>query len=419
MSGFGVGPDEPWATLNRFQDVCRRLDAQYVGRERVIRLLQLGVVCREHVLLLGRPGTAKTGLVAAFAGLIDARIFRSLLTRFTEPAELFGPLDADLFRKGTYKVRTEKMLPDADLAVLDEIFQGSSAILNTLLSLIGERAFHNGSETVSVPLLSLIGTANALPADPGLAAFTDRFLLRARVAPVAGERFDDLIREGTALEDARLTAAVRANRLPGLPLAKPQGRSGAVLSVADVNRLSEQLAKVDAGPVQAHYRALVHGLLKEGVELSDRRVVLGLKLVRGAALLRSAAVARPADMWPLAHVWVEESDERVVREAVRRVVDEDGGDPLERAGTPGQLVREAQFAVTEFETAGNLSPAAVEATLIRLNDVLNRLSDLHPAAAGERDVVEAAMERVQAYLNPHPPEAPGYPGAYDQGGEHV
>lgn len=412
-------PTEPWATLNRFQDVCRRLDAKYVGRERVIRLLQLGVICREHVLLLGKPGTAKTGLVAAFAGLIDAKPFRSLLTRFTEPAELFGPLDAELFRQGTYKVRTEGMLPEAELAVLDEIFQGSGAILNTLLALIGDRQFHNGAETVSVPLLSLIGTANALPTDPGLAAFTDRFLLRARVASVARDRFDDLIREGTALEDARLAAAVSANRSPGRPRATPSGRGGAVLGVADVNRLSEHLEKVDTAPVQAHYRALVHGLLKEGVELSDRRIVLGLKLVRGAALLRSATVARPADLWPLAHLWVEESDEQAVREAVRRVVDEDGGDPLERTGTPRQLVRQAEFAVTEFETAADRSPAAVEATLIRLNDVFNRLSDSHPTAAAERDRIVVLMDRVQEYLNPDPTMAPGDPGARDPGGWNV
>ena len=150
-AGQTAGLEEPWATVNRFDEIARRLNDRYIGRDQLIRLLQLAVICREHLLLLGPPGTAKTDLVVTFARQISAVPFHSLLTRFTEPAELFGPLDVAEFHAGRYQVRTEGMLPRAELAVLDEVFQGSSAILNTLLSVIGDRRFHNGKETVPVP----------------------------------------------------------------------------------------------------------------------------------------------------------------------------------------------------------------------------------------------------------------------------
>ena len=152
------------------------LAARYVGRQHVLELLQLAVVCREHVLLIGSPGTAKTDIALRFAQSIGARPFRYLLTRFTEPAELFGPLNVELFGKGEYRLNTRGMLPDAEIVVLDEVFHGSSAILNTLLAMINDRCFHNGPREEPVPLFSVIGTTNQIPDDPGLAAFTDRFL---------------------------------------------------------------------------------------------------------------------------------------------------------------------------------------------------------------------------------------------------
>ncbi len=149
-----------------------------------MRLLQLAVVSREHALLLGPTGTAKSELISALARHVEARHFSYLLTRFTEPSEIFGTLDFERFRQGTYHVRTEGMLPTADIVFLDEVFQGSSAILNTLLTLLNERRYHNGARPENVPLISMLGATNELPDDPGLTAFSDRFLIRLQVEPV-------------------------------------------------------------------------------------------------------------------------------------------------------------------------------------------------------------------------------------------
>jgi MoxR-like ATPase len=141
--------DRQLRTIRSLQAVSRDLDARFVGRGDATALLVLAVVAREHVLLIGPPGTARTDLIQRFAALIQARRFNYLLTRFTEPSEIFGPLDFELFQTGSYQIRTADMLPAAEVVFLDEVFQGSSAILNTLLTLINERRFYNGAKSES------------------------------------------------------------------------------------------------------------------------------------------------------------------------------------------------------------------------------------------------------------------------------
>jgi MoxR-like ATPase len=384
-------PDEPWDTVRRFREIRERLVSRYVGRDRLVDLLQLAVICREHVLLLGPPGTAKTDIAVTFAREAGvAPLFRGLLTKFTEPTEVFGPLDAARFRDGEYHVRTEGMLPEARLAVLDEVFQGSSAILNALLSVIGDRTFHNGRETVPVPLLSLIGTSNSLPADPALAAFTDRFLLRVRVAPVAADRFDELIRLGSEIEAERLAEAISGK-------IREAGPAHSAFSVDDIDRISRVLDEVNTEDVRPPYGSLVRGLLTEQAELSDRRIVLGLKLVRGAALLRGAMTARPSDLWPIEYIWSDIADEDRLRELVRQIVQDDGGDPLGRSISPEQIARQAEAVADRFENSGDYSFGAIEAALIEINRLRGQLTGLHPRAGAQRHRIDEAAKRVQAY----------------------
>ncbi|MCB1914014.1 MAG: AAA family ATPase, partial [Rhodocyclaceae bacterium] len=137
--------DETRRTLQHFAALRQELNERFTHREEVIDTLALATVCQEHVLLLGPPGTGKTEVVSRFAAELSMPTFHYLLTRFTEPAELFGPLDLPAFKAGRYHLRTEGMLPEARIAFLDEVFQGSSAILNTLLTLVHERVFHNGA----------------------------------------------------------------------------------------------------------------------------------------------------------------------------------------------------------------------------------------------------------------------------------
>src|SRR5215211_620689 len=162
----------------QFQQIARVLNTHFLDKQEIIRLLVISAIAGEHMVLVGPPGTAKSAIIRMFARLVDAKYFEYLLTRFTEPNELFGPVDIKEFREGRYTRRLEHMLPQAEIVFLDEIFKSNSAILNSLLHVINERKFQNGPEVVSVPLISLYAASNEVPNDENLAAMFDRFLVR-------------------------------------------------------------------------------------------------------------------------------------------------------------------------------------------------------------------------------------------------
>src|SRR5688572_32275462 len=144
----------------RLRQLATTLERQFLGKDEIIRLLMIAVVAGEHCVLLGPPGTAKSALIRSLAELMQARYFEYLLTRFTEPNEIFGPVDIAAFREGTYRRKTETMLPEAEIIFLDEVFKSNSAILNSLLTVLNERKFNNGSRVVDVPVISVFGATN-------------------------------------------------------------------------------------------------------------------------------------------------------------------------------------------------------------------------------------------------------------------
>src|SRR5690348_16631370 len=189
----------------RLQEAARVMEQNFLDKQEIVRLLLVSVVAGEHLLLVGPPGTAKSAMVRLFARLIDAKYFEYLLTRFTEPNELFGPVDIRAFREGTYTRKTETMLPEAEMVFLDEIFRSNSAILNSLLTILNERKFSNGSKLMSVPLLSMFGASNEVPNDENLSAIFDRFLIRVVSDNLDSYHFHNLIAKGLANEASRLT----------------------------------------------------------------------------------------------------------------------------------------------------------------------------------------------------------------------
>ena len=142
---------------SRLGRLSRALEDRFLGKEDAIRLLVITAIAGEHAVLIGPPGTAKSALIRTFARLMDARYFEYLLTHFTEPNEIFGPVDIAAFREGRYERRTEGMLPAAEIVFLDEVFKSNSAILNALLTLLNERRFTSGGQVSKCPLLSAFG----------------------------------------------------------------------------------------------------------------------------------------------------------------------------------------------------------------------------------------------------------------------
>src|ERR687898_207011 len=170
-----------------------------VEREALVEMVALSAVAEEHVLVIGPPGTAKSEAVRRIARATGGQYFEYLLGRFTEPSEIFGPVDLRRLKEGVVEAETCGMLPEAEVAFLDEIFQGSTAILNTLLGVLNERVFRRGHTRMTCPLRVCVGASNALPEDDALAAFADRFLIRAFVEPVADPMLERLLEGGWSL----------------------------------------------------------------------------------------------------------------------------------------------------------------------------------------------------------------------------
>ena len=186
-----------YRTLQDLQRVHRELDRRFAGLEDATLALILSAASGEPLLLIGPPGTAKSMLIKTFCDLVgvsrdgsSSRYFEYLLTPFTEPGELFGFYDpSKLTKEGTLeRIHADSMMQSAHVVFLDEVFKGSSAILNALLSFMNERAFYDRGRRHSVPLQCLFAATNELPDSDELQAIWDRFTLRCRVDNVVADR---------------------------------------------------------------------------------------------------------------------------------------------------------------------------------------------------------------------------------------
>ena len=294
----------------RLQDGARQLQAQFLGKEEIIRLLFISAVAGEHLVMVGPPGTAKSALLRAFAQVIEARYFDYLLTRFTEPNEIFGPVDIQAFRAGSYRRRVEGMLPEAEVVFLDEIFKANSAILNSLLTLLNSRRFTHGNETVRVPLISLYAASNEVPTDDALSALFDRFLLRVRVDYLDSYHFRGLLQKGIELEAKGMNPDTEAVR--------------PVVSAADLLTVQRRFGELlDFGEdFLATFKGLVFQIRSEGIGLSDRRVVKLLKLFAASAVFDGRTQVNDSDLFVLRHVWNTPEQEEILQEIVGPVLDQ-------------------------------------------------------------------------------------------------
>jgi MoxR-like ATPase len=291
----------------RLQATARALEERFLGRSEVIRCMLVSALAGEHVVLIGPPGTAKSALARTFANLCDASYFEYLLTRFTEPNELFGPVDIAAFREGTYRRRTAGMLPESEIVFLDEVFKSNSAILNSLLTLLNERKFVSGGVSLKCPLLMAIGASNEVPADADLAAIFDRFLLRVRADYLDAFHFQDLLQRGWALE---AQIAVEAPITPFLTAEELRQAQRA---------LTQQTRFGDA--FLGAYRSLVLQIRAEGVGLSDRRVVKLLKLCAASAFLDGRTSPDASDLFLMKHVWNAEDQASILEALVTPILE--------------------------------------------------------------------------------------------------
>src|SRR5438876_88871 len=168
-----------------------------------------------------------------------------MLTRFSEPNEIFGPVDIVRLREGVVATVTSGMLPEAEFVFLDELFNANSAILNNLLTVLNERVYRRGAETHRLPMLSLFSASNHLPEDEALQALFDRFLLRCHVGPLRRDAMPQLLTAGWALERAEVAETS--------------------LSAGDLRELSRHIYGVDLAQVSHLYTEVVFKIRDLGI----------------------------------------------------------------------------------------------------------------------------------------------------------
>ncbi len=287
-TGMNKSIQDLLANANKF---VSELSKPFVGREEEARVIAISIISGEHVVLIGEPGTAKSALARRAAELINARFFKYLLTRFTEPDELFGPLDITALKQGRYVRITRNKLPEAEIAFIDEIFNANSAILNMFLTIMNERIVYDGYNEIKVPLWTMIAASNNVPDEPELQALYDRFLYRHFVKPVGEDKWSELIEAAWKIEAGFYEAA------------EP------VLNMDDIRRLNKLLFEVNLEPIKEKLIRLYAIFEDQGIHITDRRKGKALKAIAASALLDQRLIAKEEDLFVLKHVTPRDMDE--------------------------------------------------------------------------------------------------------------
>ena len=360
-----INTQEAIDTLKRIEG---ELNIEMIERSDAIRAILIALITRQHGVFLGPPGTGKSWLVTKVARRIAAigqngnglKTFVRLITKTTQPEELFGPVSIAALKNDQFKRVVTNMLPEAELAFLDEVFKGSSAILNTLLTIMNEREFDNGTDRIPVPLISLFAASNEMPQGEDLNAMWDRLVLRVMVDYTTESGFASLIRKASA--------PVINTTLTKLEL----------LAIQDsVRRVS-----IPSGTYGA-IETLRKDLQRKGIIVSDRRWQWATTLLQGQAILEGRATVEEDDLMILKEaLWsAPEQRSEIGRMAARLA------NPLNaKAVEFSDQVDSAFTAFTEAQTnAQNQTEkmnSAVE-TNVKIKDVLEKLGRLKQQAEAQ------------------------------------
>jgi MoxR-like ATPase len=345
---------EPEGAQSGLRQTIRSASRGLVERQSLTEAIVLAAVAGEHLLVIGPPGTAKSEAVRRVATALGGTYFEYLIGRFTEPSEIFGPIDLRRLREGVVETETAGMLPEANFAFLDEVFLGSTAILNTLLGILNERVYRRGHTVHQCPLRICVGAANTIPADDGLAAFSDRFLVRCFVEPIPDPGLEDLLEQGWSLGET------------------PAERPG---SLTELDRVAEAARGADLSGIRPILADAIRMLRRTGIALTDRRAVKAQRLVAAAGALAGRSRPIGADLWPLILAVPTQEEQAAARDALRDLLADATNAVLPNAA--------------EEASAG---PAARAARLLSAGEAL--LGEPHDASATDQERWRLRLEGI-------------------------
>ncbi len=325
--------------IDKLNNVLAYLKHSFVGKDEIVDLLGISLLARENLFLLGPPGTAKSAIVRMLSACLeDGKNFEYLLTRFTEPNEIFGPFDIRKLKEGELVTNTEGMMPEASLVFFDEIFNANSAILNSLLTALNEKIFRRGKETRRLPALMFIGASNMLPEDEALQALLDRFLIRVKCEYVDPDLLHEVLLAGWRLETE-------------LPADKPCISSGEVIV------LQKACREIDLSSVRQQYIDIVHSLRSTGIKVSDRRAVKLQNIIAASALICNRTAAILSDLWVLKYIWDTEEQVEILTGIIDAVIEKDAEvlshhqARYNKVPDPEEVMKEVSFLSSKWESS--------------------------------------------------------------------
>lgn len=291
--------------FSKLQTFRSSLNASFLERTDVIDGLLASVITQQNAFLFGKPGTGKSELVRAVSNGFDgSKFFGYLLSPTTDPSELFGPVAVSKLLKDEYTRDVTGYLPSANIAFLDELFRGSSAVLNSLLTILNERTFNNGKDLLKTPIQSIVAATNSFPQEESLQAFCDRFLFRPTVETLSKPTSKRLIDQWTLGFQQR-----------------PEIKSD--LTYEDLITLQKEakLIQIDEEFLD-RFGQVIELLGSRGISISDRRRVQILRFMRGWALVQGDDTLYAEHLHrSLVHIVYETTDDiSVIKEVLLQAI---------------------------------------------------------------------------------------------------
>lgn len=361
------------SNIQKLIDIKNALNGKFFEREKEVEALLIALLARQHLLLIGPAGTAKSALSAELAKIVHGtNYFQWLLTRFSTPEELFGPLSLKELEQGVYKRNTTGKMPEAHLIFLDEIFKSNSAILNSLLTLINERLFYNNGSPVQTPVMTIVGSSNEYPEEgEGLEALFDRFLLRFEVDYIADDQ--NFI--------SMLKGAGQGQTMPSITLDELRQFQ----FFADMVDIPEDVYQTLA--------TIRRELRDEGIRPSDRRFRQSLGLLQAKALLDQRQTVEVKDILILSNaLWETVEQKGLVLQVVKANAQDRVTSELER-------IEAESIEILADVNEKRTTDAGMEATqkLKGLDAELSRLSDDHPDR--KKDIIRLRFQVKKGSFN--------------------